>query len=246
MLVGTDFRKGRVGSASGGFLGWAGRRLAAVSAAAIVTSLAMTSGALAQNCGPLPATGFTTNFDWKSLFGGGLSGANALAAAITAANTAFLTQSTVFVSSPGDAGPNSESGGAWVRGVGGNLTVKNSGTVSYSYNVPGFSSLNQSGSTSCTSKFQQDFGGVQVGQDVARLNVGGWNLHLGTTAGFLETTGKIAGGNTPAGGPFESTTQAPFVGTYLVATNGGFFVDSLVRLDYYETNLNSPSISVKR
>jgi hypothetical protein len=42
----------------------------------------------------------------------------------------------------------------------------------------------------------------------------------------------------------QNTLQSPFVGTYAAATYGGFFAEGLVRFNYYETNLNSPSINV--
>jgi hypothetical protein len=51
----------------------------------------------------------------------GLSGANAIAGAVTAANTAFLTQITAFVSAPGNPPPDSEGAGVWVRNVFGDL-----------------------------------------------------------------------------------------------------------------------------
>ncbi len=99
------------------------------------------------------------------------------------------------------------------------------------------------GSTVCNAQFHQSFAGFQVGQDVADLNVNGWNIHLGTTAGFLETTGNIVGGNV-AGGYFNSTTEAPFIGTYGVATYGSFYVDGLIRYDYFQTQLNSPTVNL--
>jgi opacity protein-like surface antigen len=202
------------------------------------------SGAMAQNCGPIPTTSFgANNFDWKSLFGAGLSGANALAATIQATNTAFLTQSTAFVSAPGNPKPDSEGGGIWVRGVGGDLSIKTGGAAGITYTAPGLPIVDQTGATTCNTKFQQSFGGFQLGQDVAKLNINGWNIHVGSTAGYLQTSGQIVGGNT-AGGSFNTSTEAPFVGTYLVATQGNFFVDGLVRFDYYQTSLNSPSINV--
>ncbi len=60
----------------------------------------------------------------------------------------------------------------------------------------------------------------------------------------MGTKGNINEGATPTGGSFDTTTQAPFVGTYVVATNGGFFIDGLLRYNYYETNLNSPSVNI--
>ena len=39
--------------------------------------------------------------------------------------------------------------------------------------------------TNCNNQQRQTFAGAQVGADIARLNYAGWNLHLGTTAGYL-------------------------------------------------------------
>ena len=132
----------------------------------------------------------------------------------------------------------------WARMVGGEQTTKTGGSAAYAYNAPGLPAVDSNGSTVCNTKFQQSFAGVQIGQDIGKLNINGWNVHLGTTAGVIGTQGQIVNGNTPAGGTFNTTTQAPFVGTYLVATQGNFFIDGLVRFDYYQTNLDSPTINL--
>jgi opacity protein-like surface antigen len=218
----------------------------ALSATVFVLAVSASSGAMAQNCGLLPGANVgvvAPGGDWKTVYGAGIAGANAVAATISATNTAFLTHSTAFISAPGDAPPDSQGGGVWVRGVGGRDTVKSSGTTSFSYSNAGVPS-SSSGSTNCNSTFRQNFAGVQIGQDIARLNLGGWNLHLGATAGYMGTKGNIGEGATPTGGSFDSTTQAPFIGTYAAATKGGFFIDGMARFNYYETNLNSPSVSI--
>jgi opacity protein-like surface antigen len=214
--------------------------------AGVVVALGMlgSSAALAQNCGPLTATTFNSSFDWKSVFGAGLSGANALAATIQATNTAFLTQSTALVGAPGDPKPNQDGSGLWTRMVGGESTTKTQGSAGFAYTAPLALGTDANGSTNCNTKFQQTFGGVQIGQDIGKLNINGWNVHLGTTAGVIGTQGQITGGNTPVGGAFNTTTEAPFIGTYLVATQGNFFIDGLIRFDYYQTNLDSPTINV--
>ncbi len=53
----------------------------------------------------------------------------------------------------------------------------------------------------------------------------------------------MVGGNV-AGGYFNSTTEAPFIGTYGVATYGSFYVDGLLRYDYFQTQLNSPTVNL--
>jgi opacity protein-like surface antigen len=225
-----------------------GRKAVLAGAVAAMFGVSGSPSAMAQNCGALNLTGpggAVTNT--LGPIATGLSGGLAVSAAVSAANTAFLTQSTAFASAPGNPKPNQEGGGVWVRHVGGDLTL-NTSTQIGAVNVinPVFGGVTPgtyTGSTSCNSQFRQTFAGFQLGQDIARLNAGGWNLHLGTTAGYLETQGSIVGGNV-AGMPFNSTTQAPFVGTYGVATYGTFFIDGLIRYDYFETNLNSPSANL--
>jgi opacity protein-like surface antigen len=181
-------------------------------------------------------------FDQKILFGGAISSATAIAATINAANTAFLTHSSAFVSAPASP-PDSQGGGVWIRGVGGESTTKSSEAIGTISSTSGGS---QPRFTNCNSTFKQTFAGVQFGTDISRLNIGGWNIHLGTTAGYLGTTGDIKEGATPnpPGGPFGTQTQAPFVGTYAAATYGGFFIDALLRYNFYETSLDSPSIGM--
>ena len=210
--------------------------LAAVSIFAVFAS----SGAQAQNCGPLPSIG-APGGDTKFEFGGAIAGATAIAATINAANTAFLTHSTAFVSAPGNPPPDLQGGGVWIRGVGGESTTKSDGTASFN-----LAATSESKSTNCNSTFKQNFAGVQFGTDISRLNIGGWNIHLGATAGYLGTKGDINEGATPnpPGGSFTTKTQVPFVGAYAAATNGGFFIDGLLRFNYYETSLDSPSINI--
>src|SRR5277367_2568564 len=75
------------------------------------------SGAMAQSCAPLTLTsGPNTISGSTAVMASGLSAANAVSGAVQAANTAFLTQSTAFVSAPGNAPANSEGSGMWIRG----------------------------------------------------------------------------------------------------------------------------------
>jgi outer membrane autotransporter protein len=223
-----------------------GRGIAAATGVALAASLFAASGAQAQNCGTI-ATPFGNAV---GLLGSAVGAAAAISSSITAANTAFLTQSTAFVSAPANPQPGQEGGGVWVRGVGGELNLKSSSTLNGTASVPGFAS--GSGGTSCSTKFHESYGGVQVGTDVARLNLDGWNVHLGTTAGAMWSSGNIVGGSPLAPTilgpttqtPFNTTSQSPFVGTYAAATKGSFFVDGLVRYDNYDLNLNSPGLNL--
>ena len=217
----------------------------AVTVGIFVLAISASSGALAQNCGPLPpgpGIGFPGG-DAKNMFGAGISAASAAAATISATNLAFLTHSTAFVSAPPNAPPDSQGGGVWSRVVGGHEKITSSGPVSYNIPSPP-SPVAGSGATNCLSTYSQNFGGVQLGADVSRLNIGGWNLHFGTTIGYMGSKGNLQEGATPAGGAFDSTTQSPFVGTYAAATYGGFFAEGLLRFNYYEIDLNSPSVNV--
>ncbi len=220
-------------------------RKALLSAAAFALAAVASSGAMAQNCGPLPNNGLIAfpGGDAKNMFGAGIAAASAAAATISATNLAFLTHSTAFVSAPPNPPPNSQGGGVWIRGVGGHSKITSSGSASY--NVPSPPSpVAGSGSTSCFSTYSQNFAGVQIGSDVSRLNIGGWNIHFGTTIGYLQSSGNIQEGATPVGSSFDSSTKSPFVGTYAAATYGGFFAEGLLRFNYYEINLNSPGVNV--
>jgi outer membrane autotransporter protein len=228
--------------------GKSGRKFEFIGAATVAVAVSACSTAQAQNC-----TGnFTVNvpgfsripvpISFSSSFSPGVSAANALISSITAANTAFLTQSTAFVSAPPDPKPDQQGGGVWVRGVGGGLDLKTGSSINGSALGAGANPVG--GAIGCATHFRQDFAGVQFGQDIARLNAfGGWNLHLGTTAGYLETHGSSIGGNS-IGGAFTSSTQAPFVGTYAVATYGNFYIDAVYRRNLFETTIDSPSLNI--
>jgi outer membrane autotransporter protein len=166
---------------------------------------------------------------------GTASAASEILSSSEASNSLFLTQSTAFVSAPPNPKPDSQGGGVWVRGVGGEVQYNGSPTISTSTSsIPG-------ASIGCPSGFRQDFGGFQVGQDVAKLNLMGWNLHVGQTAGYIGANGNNTGGSIA---PFTTATQIPFVGAYAAATNGGFFVDGLVRYNWFENALNSSALGL--
>src|SRR5258708_18708675 len=115
------------------------------------------------------------------------SSVNALATSINTANTAFLTQSSAFIGSPANPQPDQEGGGVWARGVGGHLstsTTSTTGSMNFNGPVPG--------SITCNTRTQEDFAGVQIGTDIARLNVNGWKLHLGSTVAYLGPTTQPA------------------------------------------------------
>ncbi len=237
--IGQTLRESTESTATGGATRW---RLAGLTLAA---SLLTATAAQAQNCSSL----LTPFGNAIGVLGSGVAAGATGSAAITSANTSFLTQSTAFVSAPPNPAPGQEGGGVWVRGVAGDLTLKSSSTLSGTASTVGVSG---SGSGTCATKYHENYGGVQVGSDVAKLNIDGWNLHIGTTAGAMWSSGSIVGGSpmAPVGSlvttqvPFNTNTQSPFIGTYAVATKGNFFADGLVRYDNYDLNLNSPSLGI--
>ena len=210
--------------------------------AAAALSLFAATGAQAQNCS------FGAPSSFPSVASSAASVSSVIASTLATASTAFLLQSTAFVGAPGNPAPDQQGGGVWVRGVGGEVEVK-SNSASNAVSVPPIA-VPPTASVTCSQTIRENFAGVQLGADIARLNVSGWNLHFGTTVGYLEANGRVVQGaptfidvftGTPqGGGPFTSTTQIPFVGAYAAATYGGFFVDGLIRAEYYQSNLNAP------
>jgi outer membrane autotransporter protein len=166
---------------------------------------------------------------------------SSLISSINTLNTAFLTQSTAFVGAPGNPRPNQEGGGVWARGIGGDIDTKNT-TVS-TYNVGG---VPLTGNITCNTETNLRFAGAQVGTDMATLNWNGWNIHIGSMAGFVGAKARdtsAAGPVNPFGGTFESQLEVPFAGMYAAATYGGLFIDGQIRFDYIQTRLNDPRTS---
>jgi opacity protein-like surface antigen len=163
------------------------------------------------------------------------SSVNALITSINIANTAFLTQSSAFIGSPANPQPDQEGGGVWVRGVGGHLstsTTSTTGNISFGGPVPG--------GITCNTHTREDFAGVQIGTDFARLNLNGWNLHVGSTVGYLgaNTQDATPPGLNPGPPTFHDSLQIPFVGAYAAASYGGFLVDGQVRGDFFENQVS--------
>ena len=181
------------------------------------------------------------------LFGGqfgaiaaaGSSAAGSFAGALGNLSTAFLTQQgSAFVSAPGNPEPNQPGGGVWVRGVGGEVTNKFSSTNTGNLDAGPFNGrLATQANLNCSGSVHETFAGMQVGQDISRLNWNGWNFHVGTTAGYLSSRTDDHSGNT-------SDFDVPFFGGYAVATYGRFFADVMVREEFYSASLNSPAVGL--
>lgn len=176
---------------------------------------------------PVTATGFLPL---------GQGGAvNSLVSVLSTINTAFLTNTSAFVSAPGNPAPNQQGSGAWARGVGGSVDTENSSKTTVSALGAGVP-----GSLDCETKTRTEFSGYQVGHDISILNGGatGANLHVGITAGYLEAD---ATDKTPGFGTFSGNFQVPFFGVYGAFTRGGFFMDAQARFDFYKNNLTDVS-----
>ena len=138
------------------------------------------------------------------------------------------------MSAPADPAPDQPGGGVWARGVGGQANITSTSN-SVGVSTQGGAVINTA-TTNCNNQQRQTFAGAQVGTDIARLNYAGWNLHLGTTAGYLSS-------RTTDNAGFGNDFEVPFWGTYFVATKGRFFADLMVRQEFYNINLNNPTLA---
>jgi len=206
---------------------------------AFAMAVSTSSGAFAQ-CASSTQTGNFGPFLGAAASAGGAA-AGSFASALGNISTAFLTQQgSAFVSAPNDPKPDQPGGGVWVRGVGGEVTNKftsnSTGALTAGAGAPA-GTASTAAQNGCAGQVRETFSGIQVGQDISRLNWGGWNVHLGTTAGYLAAHTDDGTGNT-------ANFDVPFLGTYLVATHGRFFADLMVREEFYDIRLNSPSVGL--
>jgi opacity protein-like surface antigen len=216
------------------------RKNALLGGSALAVALFASSGAWAQNCVVDPALANIGGLPQLTAFGASVS--SSVAATIANVSTAFLAnQTSAFVSNPGGAGPNEQGGGVWARGVGGEVTIKSQSGTAAALNVPApFAAFSVAGNVNCSSKQHETFAGVQVGTDVARLNLDGWNFNMGFTAGYLEARSREQNGLPPF---FRTNFEVPFIGAYAVATKGGFFADLNVRGEFYNIELPNPGFN---
>ncbi len=162
---------------------------------------------------------------------------NTVVSATTTANTAFLTQSTAFVGAPANPQPGQKGGGVWGRAIGGQIDTKNTSTTT---NVT-FAGGALPGNVVCNTQTQLDFAGFQVGADLGKFNINGWNFHYGATAGYLAAKAKDKTPG-PVAPSFTNNLEVPFVGGYAALTRGGLFIDGQMRFDYYQNELNDPNV----
>ncbi len=213
--------------------------------AGLAGSVLVSSGAFAQapppltttfqNCTTTQVATPTTITNIGTLAIPASAASSAISAAIGNVSTAFLTQQgSAFVSAPADPAPDQPGGGVWARGVGGQANISSTSN-SVGVSTQGGATINTA-TTNCNNQQRQTFAGAQVGTDIARLNYAGWNLHLGTTAGYLSS-------RTTDNAGFGNDFEVPFWGTYFVATKGRFFADLMVRQEFYNINLNNPGLA---
>lgn len=208
-----------------------GRKDWIVAGAALAALLSASTGAMAQCAAPVQTGIIITNVSQFAIPTGAASAA--IASAIGNVNTAFLTQQgSAFVSAPANPAPDQPGGGVWARGIGGEVTLKSTSNSSLVTTPQAGGAAVNTATTTCANSQRDDFAGVQAGADIARLNWSGWNVHLGTTAGYLGSKSNDNFG-------FSNKIEVPFFGTYLVATKGRFFADLMVRNEFYNVNLTN-------
>jgi hypothetical protein len=175
--------------------------------------------------------------------------ASPLISIINTVNTAFLTNTTSFVSAPGGAQADQTSGGVWARGIAGTVTSKSDSTSTADLTkttglfAPPFLAT---GSQECHQENKQDYAGVQLGADLGKLNLGstGVNWHFGITGGSFyaraeeQTLPGSAGVSFPTG-DLKGNFEVPFIGLYSVFTAGNFFTDAQLRWDFYRSTSSS-------
>ena len=135
-----------------------------LASATLIAALSVPSEASAQ-CGPFKTVG---------LPGIGVSPPSSpLVPVINSVNTAFLTNTTSFVSSPNATEPGQYTGGTWSRVVGGAVdsNSKSTSTVLRGFDVGQLNGPNSphtfaSGSETCLQFTRQDYMGFQVGTDL--------------------------------------------------------------------------------
>jgi opacity protein-like surface antigen len=194
---------------------------------------------------------FYNNF--TQVIGGVVGATTAITSVIGTMNTAFQAQGDAFAVGLPNAQTDQIAGGTWGRLIGGR--VDNEATGMFSGTIgPGRIPLNRSspfpilapepgatGVANCNANVRQDYAGFQLGQDLARLNLSGSGatLHAGITGGYAESRDQDQ-----AGSGFSGDFQVPFAGLYATYTSGNFFIDGLLRSDFYQMDLSAASAAL--
>jgi hypothetical protein len=216
------------------------RKSRIIASFAVAMAISTSSAAFAQCTSTAKGTGtpiFGPQFTAIAATGGAASGL--FASALGNIRTAFLTQQgSAFVSSPGD--PKLDQPG-WRR-VGSRRRRRSDQQVLLGRDRqserrhlqpnPGHRGDLQLRRLGAADRWR-----TQVGQDISRLNWGGWNVHVGTTAGYLASRSTDNSGG-------STNFEVPFFGGYAVATHGRFFAEVMVREEFYNANLTNFSVGL--
>ena len=167
--------------------------------------------------------------------------ASAIGAAVTTTDVVLQAQgSSAFVVAIPTQAPDQQAGGVWARGVGGNFLTSVPVTGSSGLSAPFvLVGVTAASTIDCQSRVREEFNGVQVGADVARLNFGGsgGTLHVGLTSGQVETSALTNSSST------NIDFQVPFFGLYASLTYGNFFADAQIRGNFLEGSLTDNQIN---
>jgi opacity protein-like surface antigen len=193
-----------------------------------VTRFSMEASAFVSSTVTLPG--------FQSAGAGALNAIGSVVSTLSSADAAMTAQgsSPFVVASPTQA-PDQQGGGVWVRGAGGQFQVA-APTTGVTFDSSPTSSGTQVSATDCSqSRADQNFTGVQVGADVARLNFGGsgGTFNVGLTSGYY--------GLSAVDESVTTSFQVPFFGLYATATYGGFFADAQIRGNFYQGSFSDSS-----
>ena len=91
---------------------------------------------------------------------------------INTVNTAFLTQTTAFVSAPGNPAPDQQGSGVWSRVIAGTVDTDSQSTGRLDLTNYTGGNTPVTGTQKCNSTSRQDYWAYQVGHDISILNGG--------------------------------------------------------------------------
>ena len=200
-------------------------------------------GASFQQSATKNLPGFPQPLTFTFTFPGFTTGlASAIGAAVTTTDAVLKAQgSSAFVVATPTQAPDQQGGGVWARGVGGNFLTSVPVTGSSGLSAPfAVGGLTAASPIDCQSRVREEFNGVQVGADVARLNFGGTDgtFHFGLTSGQVETSALTNSAST------NLDFRVPFFGLYASLTYGNFFADAQIRGNFLEGSLTDNQNSV--
>jgi opacity protein-like surface antigen len=220
-------------------------RASLIGASTAAAIAAGSTGSSAQSVQPGCTSTFPNNIvaGGQSQIVGGIVGATgSISSVIGTINTSFLAQGNAFVAGLPNPTADETSGGIWGRVIGGTVDSSATGVFNGSISAsPANETPASTGTISCNSDVRLNYGGFQIGQDIARLNIAGngATLHVGVTGGYAEANAQDRGGSN-----FTGNFQVPFAGAYAAYTYGHFFADVLGRADFYQMNLFSPDAAL--